>query len=125
MNIFLKLAPYLIILALGFGIYYGFNYMSNKISDVEKENQLLINQNNLLKEQLDSVNVLYKINIEQLEQLQKNEQESLNNIVDNNKNVDDIKFDGNRKKMLEKINDYEKCIANNSLKPQIKCELKI
>ena len=26
---------------------------------------------------------------------------------------------------LEKINDYEKCIANNSLKPQIKCELKI
>ncbi len=125
MNIFLKIAPYLIILALGFGIYYGFNYMSDKISEVQKENQILTNQVSSLKTELENKNITNKAYLEQIEQLQKNETESMNNILDNNKKVDNMELKGNREKLLKKINEYEKCISENSLKPHIKCELNI
>ena len=66
MNIFLKIAPYLIILALGFGIYYGFNYMSDKISEVQKENQILTNQVSSLKTELENKNITNKAYLEQI-----------------------------------------------------------
>lgn len=123
MNLFLKIAPYLIIIALGLGIYYGFNYMSDKISEVQKENQYLNIQLSSMEKELKNKNINYQIILEELEQLQKNETESINNIIDNNKNIDNMNMTGDRKKLLNKINEYEKCISENSLKPHIKCNI--
>ena len=46
MNIFLKFLPYLLIIALGAGIYGGFRYMSNELSITKEQNQTLIIKNN-------------------------------------------------------------------------------
>ena len=82
MNIFLKLLPYLIIVALGFGIYGGFKYMSNELAKAKEENICLTTENAELVNQINTLKETTNITVEQLEQIRKNEKSSLKYISD-------------------------------------------
>ena len=75
MKIFLKLLPYLIIIALGFGIYGGFKYMSDEVSKAKEQVQTLLIQKSELENKVDTLNTIKDISIEQQVQLQHRQQE--------------------------------------------------
>ena len=118
MNIFLKFLPYLLIIALGAGIYGGFRYMSNELSITKEQNQTLIIKNNELQNQIKTISTTANVTVEQLEQIRKNEKESL-------KYIYALELNEDSNIILMKINNYEVCMAKNSLNPEIKCELNI
>lgn len=126
MNIFLKLfLPYLLIIALGAGIYGGFRYMSNELSITKEQNQTLIIKNNELQNQIKTISTTANVTVEQLEQIRKNEKESLKYISETNLKIDALELNEDSNIILMKINNYEVCMAKNSLNPEIKCELNI
>lgn len=125
MKIFLKLLPYLIIIALGFGIYGGFKYMSDEVSKAKEQVQTLLIQKSELKNKVDTLNTIKDISIEQQVQLQHNEKESIKYINDFNNKVNELTFNEDKDIILMKINNYEVCMAKNSLNPEIKCELNL
>ena len=125
MNIFLKFLPYLLIIALGAGIYGGFRYMSNELSITKEQNQTLIIKNNELQNQIKTISTTANVTVEQLEQIRKNEKESLKYISETNLNIDALELNEDSNIILMKINNYEVCMAKNSLNPEIKCELNI
>ena len=113
MNIFLKFLPYLLIIALGAGIYGGFRYMSNELSITKEQNQI------------KTISTTANVTVEQLEQIRKNEKESLKYISETNLKIDALELNEDSNIILMKINNYEVCMAKNSLNPEIKCELNI
>lgn len=125
MNIFLKFLPYLLIIALGAGIYGGFRYMSNELSITKEQNQTLIIKNNELQNQIKTISTTANVTVEQLEQIRKNEKESLKYISETNLKIDVLELNEDSNIILMKINNYEVCMAKNSLNPEIKCELNI
>lgn len=125
MKIFLKLLPYLLIIVLGLGIYFGFRYMSNEIASVESENASLIVEKNELENRLTSIAEMNNITVEQLETLIHNEHESQEYIANVSNKVDNLNLNNDIDEILVKINNYEKCMAENSLKPEVKCDLEI
>ena len=125
MNIFLKFLPYLLIIALGAGIYGGFRYMSNELSITKEQNQTLIIKNNELQNQIKTISTTANVTVEQLEQIRKNEKESLKYISETNLKIDALELNEDSTIILMKINNYEVCMAKNSLNPEIKCELNI
>ena len=125
MNIFLKFLPYLLIIALGAGIYGGFRYMSNELSITKEQNQTLIIKNNELQNQIKTISTTSTVTVEQLEQIRKNEKESLKYISETNLKIDALELNEDSNIILMKINNYEVCMAKNSLNPEIKCELNI
>jgi hypothetical protein len=125
MKIFLKLLPYLIIIALGFGIYGGFKYMSDEVSKAKEQVQTLLIQKSELENKVDTLNTIKDISIEQQVQLQHNEKESIKYINDFNNKVNELTFNEDKDIILMKINNYEVCMAKNSLNPEIKCELNL
>jgi hypothetical protein len=125
MNIFLKFLPYLLIIALGVGIYGGFRYMSNELSITKEQNQTLIIKNNELQNQIKTISTTANVTVEQLEQIRKNEKESLKYISETNLKIDALELNEDSNIILMKINNYEVCMAKNSLNPEIKCELNI
>jgi len=125
MNIFLKLLPYLIIVALGFGIYGGFKYMSNELAKAKEQNICLTTENAELINQINTLKETSNITVEQLEQIRKNEKNSLKYINEYNNKINDLKLDEDSDIILMKINNYEVCMAKNSLNPEIKCELEL
>ena len=125
MNIFLKLLPYLIIVALGFGIYGGFKYMSNELAKAKEQNICLTTENAELINQINTLKETSNITVEQLEQIRKNEKNSLKYINEYNNKINDLKLDEDYDIILMKINNYEVCMAKNSLNPEIKCELEL
>lgn len=125
MNIFLKLLPYLLIIALGYGIYGGFKYMSSELSKAKEQNICLTTENSELLSRIESLTQTSSITIEQLEQIRKNEKNSLKYIADINNKINEMKFDEDPNIILMKINNYEVCMAKNSLNPNIKCELEL
>lgn len=125
MNIFLKFLPYLLIIALGAGIYSGFRYMSNELSITKEQNQTLIIKNNELQNQIKTISTTANVTVEQLEQIRKNEKESLKYISETNLKIDALELNEDSNIILMKINNYEVCMAKNSLNPEIKCELNI
>lgn len=125
MNIFLKLLPYLLIIALGYGIYGGFKYMSSELSKAKEQNICLTTENSELLSRIESLTQTSSITIEQLEQIRKNEKSSLKYINEFNNKVENIKFSEEPNIILMKINNYEVCMAKNSLNPEIKCELEL
>lgn len=125
MKIFLKLLPYLIIVALGFGIYGGFRYMSSELAKSKEQTQCLLNEKKELQNQVEVLKNTSNITIEQLEEIRKNEKNSLKYIANINNKIDEIKFEEEADVILMKINNYEICMAKNSLNPSIKCELGI
>jgi hypothetical protein len=125
MKIFLKLLPYLIIIALGFGIYGGFKYMSDEVSKAKEQVQTLLIQKSELENKVDTLNTIKDISIEQQVQLQHNEKESIKYINDFNNKINELTFNEDKDIILMKINNYEVCMAKNSLNPEIKCELNL
>lgn len=125
MNIFFKLLPYLIIVALGFGIYGGFKYMSNELAKAKEQNICLTTENAELINQINTLKETSNITVEQLEQIRKNEKNSLKYINEYNNKINDLKLNEDSDIILMKINNYEVCMAKNSLNPEIKCELEL
>ena len=106
MNIFLKLLPYLLIIALGYGIYGGFKYMSSELSKAKEQNICLTTENSELLSRIESLTQTSSITIEQLEQIRKNEKSSLKYINEFNNKVENIKFSEEPNIILMKINNY-------------------
>lgn len=123
MNIFLKLLPYLIIVALGFGIYGGFKYMSSELSKAKEQNICLTVENSELVSRIEQLTKTSNITVEQLEQIRKNEKESLKYISETNLKINEMQLNEDSAILLMKINNYEVCMAKNSLNPEIKCQL--
>lgn len=123
MNIFLKLLPYLIIVALGFGIYGGFKYMSSELSKAKEQNICLTVENSELTSKIEQLTKTSTITVEQLEQIRKNEKESLKYISETNLKINEMQLNEDSSVLLMKINNYEVCMAKNSLNPEIKCQL--
>lgn len=125
MKIFLKLLPYLIIVALGFGIYFGFTHMSGKIAESERQNQCLIMEKQELENQVKALKEVSALSVEQLESLRKSEKESLKYINEKNSEINALTLTEEPDIMLIKINAYEECIAKNSLNPSVICKLEL
>lgn len=125
MNIFLKLLPYLIIVALGFGIYGGFRYMSNELAKAKEENICLTASNAELVNQINTLKETTNVTVEQLEQIRKNEKTSLKYINEFNNKINELKLDEDPNIILMKINNYEVCMSKNSMNPEVKCELEL
>jgi hypothetical protein len=125
MKIFLKLLPYLIIVALGFGIYFGFTHMSGKIAESERQNQCLIMEKQELENQVKALKEVSALSVEQLESLRKSEKESLKYINEKNSEINALTLTEEPDIMLIKINAYEECIAKNSLNPGVICKLEL
>lgn len=125
MNIFLKLLPYLIIVALGFGIYGGFRYMSNELAKAKEENICLTASNAELVNQINTLKETTNITVEQLEQIRKNEKSSLKYISEFSNRVNELSLTEDPEVILMKINNYEVCMAKNSMNPEVKCELEL
>jgi hypothetical protein len=125
MRVFLKVLPYLLVVVLGICIFFGFRYMSNQLSQANAEKQCLIDEKNALTAELDGLKEQNAITINQLEQLQKNEKESLNNVLTSSAEIDNINLSGDKAELLKKINEHEKCVATNSLKPTVKCTMEL
>ena len=125
MNIFLKLLPYLIIVALGFGIYGGFRYMSKELAKAKEENICLTASNTELVNQINTLKETTNVTVEQLEQIRKNEKTSLKYINEFNNKINELKLDEDPNIILMKINNYEVCMSKNSMNPEVKCELEL
>lgn len=123
MNLFLKLLPYLVIVALGFGIYFGFRYYESKISQLTADYTCVVNENNSLKEENKSLKEQNNITVEQLENIQNQVYESVTYVSDTSNKIDALKLDGDKNTLLAQINAYEICVAQNSRNPSIKCKM--
>lgn len=123
MNLFLKLLPYLIIVAMGFGIYFGFKHYESKISSLTSELTCSINEVNQLKEEIASLKVINSITTEQLQNIQKQVYESVTYVTDASNKIDSLKLDEDKNTLINKINAYEICVAQNSRNPEIKCKM--
>lgn len=121
MKLFLKLLPYLIIIAMGFGIYFGFVYYNNQITKLTKENVCLMNDKELLLNEMESLKVSNQLTVEQLQNIQKQVYESVTYVTDTSNKIDSLKLNENKDTLLAKINAYEICVAKNSRNPSIKC----
>jgi len=125
MNLFLKLLPYLIIISLGFGIYFGFKHYESKIFQLTTDYTCVVNENNLLKEENKSLKEINNITTEQLQNIQKQVYESVTYVTDTSNKIDSLKLDEDKDILLAKINAYEICVAKNSRNPSIKCKMEM
>ena len=123
MNLFLKALPYLLIISLGFAIYFGFRHYESKISSLTAELTCSINEVKELKEENKSLKEQNKISVEQLENIQKQVYESVTYVSDTSNKIDSLKLDEDKNTLIDKINAYEICVAQNSRNPHIKCKM--
>jgi hypothetical protein len=127
MSISLKtLIPYILILILGGCIYFGFVYYSNKIETLTQCNTMLETKNAQIEENNKTLQSLYDISINQLNELMKNQKESLDYVNELDKTISGIDFnkifDNNKDEMIKQINAYEECYSVNVIKnPSYKC----
>lgn len=99
--------------------------MSSELSKAKEQNICLTTENSELLSRIESLTQTSSITIEQLEQIRKNEKSSLKYINEFNNKVENIKFSEEPNIILMKINNYEVCMAKNSLNPEIKCKLEL
>lgn len=121
-----KALPYIIIVILGLSIYFGFVYFSNKIEKLSRENTQLQNQNAEVNNNLNTLKNLYNISLKQVEELQKQQKESLQYVSELKQALNEMNlsqaYNEDAEKLLQTINDYEKCYALNTIKdPTLKC----
>lgn len=121
-----KALPYIIIVVLGLAIFGGFKYYSNKIEELSRQNAVLIEQNAEINNNYNTLQNLYNISIKQVEELQKQQKESLQYVAQlkqelNGMNLKEA-YEKDALKLLENINQYEKCYSLNTIKdPTYKC----
>lgn len=125
MSKILKYLPYILIIIVGIAIYCGFKYMSNQIANEREKTTLLQIKNAELLNNIKMKENVAQITFEQMKQIELNTLEALNNNLDSNNKIESFKLNGERKNMLDKINNYEICMSKNSLNPFIKCDLDI
>ena len=123
MNLFLKALPYLLIVSLGFAIYFGFRHYESKISQLTTDYTCVVNENNSLKEEIASLKEINNITTEQLQNIQKQVYESVTYVTDTSNKIDSLKLDEDKEILIGKINAYEICVAKNSRNPHIKCKM--
>ena len=99
--------------------------MSDEVSKAKEQVQTLLIQKSELENKVDTLNTIKDISIEQQVQLQHNEKESIKYINDFNNKINELTFNEDKDIILMKINNYEVCMAKNSLNPEIKCELNL
>ena len=125
MKLLLRCLPYLIIIALSISIYFGFKYMTNKLSESKQIEQTLNIENKMLQEKMKASEELTQITIKQLEKMQSNEKEAITKINDSDVKINSSKLEKINDSLLQKINQHEDCVANNFKKPAIKCEINL
>ena len=123
MNLFLKLLPYFFIIVMGFGIYFGFRYYESKISFLTTELTCSQEEVKQLKEENTSLKEQNKITVEQLENIQHQVYDSITYVSDTSNKIDSLKLDEDKSTLIDKINAYEICVAQNSRNPHIKCKM--
>lgn len=123
MNLFLKLLPYFFIIVMGFAIYFGFRHYESKISSLTTELTCSINEVKELKEENKSLKEINNITTEQLQNIQKQVYESVTYVSDTSNKIDLLKLDEDKNTLIDKINAYEICVAQNSRNPHIKCAM--
>ena len=120
-----KIWPYLLIAVLGLAIYGGFRYYSGKIEDLSKQNAILQAQNAEINNNYTTLQNMYSISMKQVEELQKQQKESLNYVESLKQALNEINlkeaYDKDSVKLLNDINDYEKCMAKNFKNPYQYC----
>lgn len=116
----------ILILVLLLSISFGFIYYSNKIESISEENAKLEMQLSQEKNNLDAMKNMYSIALKQNEELQKNQKDALIYVSNLKSELNSIKLDNiDRKELVDKINEYEKCYSKNLIKnPSIKCYVK-
>lgn len=125
MKLLLRCLPYLIIIALSISIYFGFKYMTNKLSESKQIEQTLNIENKMLQEKMKASEELTQITIKQLEKMQSNEKEAITKINDSDVKINSLHLEKINDSLLQKINEHEDCVANNFKKPLIKCEINL
>ena len=121
-----KIWPYLLIAVLGIAIYFGFVYFSNKVEELTRQNTLLEERNAEINNNYNTLKNMYNISLKQVEELQKQQKESLQYVADLRQKLNDMDlkkaYTEDADKLLKTINDYEKCYSINLIKnPSYKC----
>lgn len=121
-----KALPYIIIAVLGLSIYGGFRYYSGKIEDMTRENTQLQAQNAEISNNYKTLQNLYNISLKQAEELIKQQKDSQQYVAELRQKLNEMDlakaYGEDAGKLLQTINDYEKCYALNTIKdPSLKC----
>ena len=121
-----KALPYIIIAVLGLSIYGGFRYYSGKIEDMTRENTQLQAQNAEISNNYKTLQNLYNISLKQAEELIKQQKDSQQYVAELRQKLNEMDlakaYSEDAGKLLQTINDYEKCYALNTIKdPSLKC----
>ena len=121
-----KALPYIIIAVLGLSIYGGFRYYSGKIEDMTRENTQLQAQNAEISNNYKTLQNLYNISLKQAEELIKQQKDSQQYVAELRQKLNEMDlakaYGEDAEKLLQTINDYEKCYALNTIKdPNFKC----
>jgi hypothetical protein len=122
---FLKLLPYIIIVGLCCVVYFGFVHLTDKIEDLTTQNNILQAENSEVTNNYNTLQNMYSISMKQVEDLQRQQNESLKYVTDLKLKLLDIdlrkEYDKDSEKLLNAINDYEKCMALNFKDPYKYC----
>ena len=126
LSVIKKIWPYLLIAILGLAIYFGFVHFSNKVEELTRQNTMLETQNAEINNNYNTLKNLYNISLKQAEELQKQQKEAQGYVAELRQALSgmDLKkaYDEDAEKLLNTINDYEKCYAINTIKnPVMKC----
>ena len=126
LSIIKKIWPYLLIVILGLAIYFGFVHFSNQVEELTRQNTILEAQNAEMNSNYNTLKNLYNISLKQAEELQKQQKESQQYVAELRQALSsmDLKkaYAEDADKLLQTINDYEKCYAINTIKnPMMKC----
>ena len=126
LSIIKKIWPYLLIVILGLAIYFGFVHFSNQVEELTRQNTILEAQNAEMNSNYNTLKNLYNISLKQAEELQKQQKESQQYVAELRQALSsmDLKkaYAEDADKLLQTINDYEKCYSINLIKnPSYKC----
>lgn len=124
-KLFLKFLPYIIIVVLGLIISLGMMYYTKQITSLTEDKMILETKNAEISNNYNTLQNMYSISMKQAEELQKQQKESLNYVSEVEQALTEIdlgkQYDEDAIKLLNGINEYEKCMAKNFKKPYVKC----
>ena len=126
LSIIKKIWPYLLIAILGLAIYFGFVHFSNQVEELTRQNTILEAQNAEMNSNYNTLKNLYNISLKQAEELQKQQKESQQYVAELRQALSSMNlkkaYAEDADKLLQTINDYEKCYSINLIKnPSYKC----
>ena len=77
-----KIWPYLLLVVLGLVLYGGFRYFTNKVEELTQQNTILQAQNAEVNNNYTTLQNMYSISMKQVEDLQKQQKESLEYVTE-------------------------------------------